>query len=168
MNDETMKCGLLMETAQTHQSLADGALQKLRAHTQDLDVVVRDEIRRTLLEELQLLASESKDAARALRSLAQSANARVALWSIGTVTLCSAIGIAMIVATARWLLPSHAEIAALSAQRDELAVAVARLEARGGRIDLRHCGDPGRYCVRVDRKAPAFGQQADYLIVAGY
>jgi len=168
VNDETMKCGLLMETAQTQQSLVDGALQRLRAHTQDLDVVVRDEIRRTLVEELQLLASESKAAARSLRSLTQAANMRMALWSIGSVTLCSAMSIAMIVAAARWLLPSHAEIAALTAQRDELSLAIGRLEERGGRIDLRRCGNPGRYCVRVDRKAPVFGQQSDYLIVAGY
>ena len=59
LNDDTVKCGLLMETAQTHQSLADAALQRLRTHTQDLDAVVRDEIRRTLVEELRSLASET-------------------------------------------------------------------------------------------------------------
>jgi hypothetical protein len=65
-------------------------------------------------------------------------------------------------------LPSPAEITALTAQRADLSAAVARLERRGGRIDLRRCGDAQRYCVRIDRKAPAFGQQGDYLIVAGY
>jgi hypothetical protein len=157
-----------METAQTHQSLADAALERLQAHTQDLDTVVREEIRRTLVEELQGLASESDGAARSLRALARAANMRVALWSIGMVTLCSAMTIAIILAAARALLPSRSEIATLTAQRDQLALAIARLEQRGGRIDLRRCGDAGRYCVRVDRKAPAFGQKADYLIVAGY
>ena len=166
MNDEVMQCGLLMETAQTHQSLVDGALQKLRAHTQDLDGVVREEIRRTLVEELRSLASESKGAARSLRSMALAANLRVTLWSIGTVTVSSAMSIAMILAAARWLLPSHGEITALTARRDELTQAVARLEERGGRIDLRRCGDSGRLCVRVQRKAPAFGPHADYFIVA--
>jgi len=168
MNDEAIKCGLLMETAQTHQSLVNAALEKLRAHTQDLDAVVRGEIRRALVDELQTLAGESKDAARSLHALARAANMRVALWSIGIVTLCSAMTIAIILAAARWLLPSRTEIAALTAQRDQLALAIGRLEQRGARIDLRRCGDPGRYCVRVDRKAPAFGQQADYFIVAGY
>lgn len=168
MNDEVMQCGLLMETAQTHQSLIDGALQKLRAHTQDLDGVVREEIRRTLVEELRSLASESKGAACSLRSMAHAANLRVALWSVGTVTLCSAMTVAMIVVAARWLLPSRDEITSLTARRDELSLAIAHLEERGGRIDLRRCGDSGRYCVRVDRKAPAFGPKADYLIVAGY
>jgi hypothetical protein len=168
VNDETIKCGLLMETAQSHQSLVDGALQRLRTHTQGLDAVVREEIRRTLVEELQSLASECNSAVGSLRAMARAANMRVALWSIGTVTVCSAVSIVMMVAAARWLLPSRGEIAALTAERDELSLAVAQLEARGGRIDLRRCGDPGRYCVRVDRKAPAFGRQADYLIVAGY
>lgn len=157
-----------METAQTHQSLADAALQRLRAHTQDLDAVVRDEIRRTLIEELQSLAGEVESAARALRSLAHAANIRSALWSVGTLTLCGALCIAMIIAAARWLLPTHSEVTALTSRRDELALAVARLEQRGGRIDLRRCGDTERYCVRVDRNAPAFGRQADYLVVAGY
>ncbi len=53
MDDTTMKFGLLMESAQTHQKLADAHLEKLRAHTRDLDGVVREEIRRTLVEELQ-------------------------------------------------------------------------------------------------------------------
>jgi hypothetical protein len=168
VNDETIKCGLLMETAQTHQSLVDGALQKLRTHTQGLDAVVREEIRRTLVEELRTLTSESNSAVYALRAMARAAKMHMALWSIGTVSVCGAVTILMIVAAAHWLMPSHGEIAALSAERDKLSLAVAHLEQQGGRIDLRRCGDPGRYCVRVDRKAPAFGQMADYLIVAGY
>ncbi len=50
-----MKFGLLMESAQTHQKMAEAHLEKLRAHTQELDGVVREEIRRTLIEELQEL-----------------------------------------------------------------------------------------------------------------
>jgi hypothetical protein len=157
-----------MEAAQTHQSLVNAALARLQAHIQDLDTVVREEIRRTLVDELQALASESDGAVRSLRALTRAANMRVAFWSIGIVTLCSAMTIAIIVAAARWLLPSRSEIATLSAQRDEFSLAVARLEQRGGRIDLRRCGDSGRYCVRVDRSAPVFGQKADYFIVAGY
>jgi hypothetical protein len=168
MNDETMKCGLLMETAQTHQSLADTALQRLRTHTQDLDAVVRDEIRRTLIDELRSLAGEIESATRSLRGLVRAANIRSALWSISAITVGGALTIAMVIGAAFWLLPSHSEIAGLTAQRDELALAVARLEQHGGRIDLRRCGDAERYCVRVDRNAPAFGRQADYLVVAGY
>ena len=39
---------------------------------------------------------------------------------------------------------------------------------RGGLLDLRRCGNDARWCVRVDRHAPAYGEQADYLVVKGY
>jgi len=168
MHDEAMKCGLLMEAAQTHQTLADTALDRLKAHTQDLDAIVREEIRRTLVDELQALAAESKGATQALRALRCAANMRVALWSVGIAALCCAMTTAVILAAARWLLPSRAEIAALRSQHEQLVLATARLEERGGRIDLRRCGDAGRFCVRVDREAPVFGERADYFIVAGY
>jgi hypothetical protein len=67
-----------------------------------------------------------------------------------------------------WWLPSPAQIAALRSQHAQLAAAVARLSGGGGRIDLRRCGDASRLCVRIDRHAPAYGEQSDYLIVQGY
>ena len=76
IDDATMKVGLLMESAQAHQKLAETHLEKLRAHTQDLDGVVREEIRRTLIEELQDLAAESKRAAQALNGMKRAANMR--------------------------------------------------------------------------------------------
>src|SRR5579863_7856981 len=59
LGDAAIQLGLLMESAQAHQKLAEGQLQRLRAHTQDLDGVVRDEIRRTLVEELRALSAEA-------------------------------------------------------------------------------------------------------------
>jgi hypothetical protein len=168
VNEETMKCGLLMEAAQTHQSLVEAALGTLKLHTETLDSVVREEIRRTLVDELQALTAESNGATQALRALRRAANIRAALWSVGIAALCCAMTSAIIIAAARWLLPSRAEIAALRERHDQLVLAIARLEERGGRIDLRRCGDAGRFCVRVDRKAPVFGQGADYFIIAGY
>jgi hypothetical protein len=157
-----------MEAAQTHQILVQAALERLKTHANELDAVVREEIRRTLVDELQTLAAESKSAIQALGALRRAANMRVALWSAGMAALCCVITTTAIVAAARLLLPSAAEIAALRSQHEELVLAIASLEKRGGRIDLRRCGDAGRFCVRVDRKAPAFGQRADYFIVAGY
>jgi hypothetical protein len=162
--DETMKFGLLMESAQAHQKLAEAHLEKLRAHTQDLDDVVREEIRRTLIEELQSLTAESERAARALREMKRSVQTRVALWNIGVVVLCAAIPSAI----AHWAVPSVADIAALRAQRDVLTQNVARLAQRGGKVEWRDCGDPRHLCVRIDRKAPIYGEQADYYIVKGY
>jgi hypothetical protein len=163
MDDVTMKFGLLMESAQAHQKLAETHLEQLRAHTRDLDGVVRDEIRRTLIEELQMLTTESKRATEALQSIRRSATVRAGLWSIVIAILCTAIPLAIM----RWTLPSESEIAALRLRRDGLAATVATLERRGGRIDWRRCGETARLCVRVDRKAPTYGEKADYYVVAG-
>jgi hypothetical protein len=164
MEDNTLKLGLLMEAAQAQQALAETTLEKLSAHIRDLDDIVRDEIRRTLVEELQVLGNEGRHAAEALRRLGRSANVRVSLWSVGMTLLCTAIPLS----AAWWFLPSQGELAALRARRDELASSVARLEQRGARIDLRRCGGSDRLCVRVDRKAPVYGAAADYFVVKGY
>ncbi len=164
MDENTLKVGLLMEAAQAQQALASSALEKLSAHTRELDTVVRDEIRNTLVEELQLLGNESRRAAEALRSLGRSANLRVAFWSVGLTLLCTAIPLC----ATWWFLPSQSELAALRAKREELTSSLARLEQRGARVDLRHCGDPGRLCVRVDRKAPIYGEGGDYYVIKGY
>jgi hypothetical protein len=164
MDDDTMKFGLLMESARAHQKLAENHLEKLRAHTEDLDGLVRGEIRRTLIDELRTLTAESDRAAMALRRMKRTANMRGAVWTVGVAVLCTAIPTAI----ARLALPSQADIAALRLQRDSLAQNIARLEQRGGKVEWRNCGAPARLCVQVDRQAPAFGEKADYLIVRGY
>jgi hypothetical protein len=164
VDEQTMKLGLLMEAAHAQQALAETAVEALKAHARDLDALVREEIQRTLLDELQTLSADSRHAAEALRILRRTAEARVALWSVASTVLCCCA----VLGLASWVLPSRAEIAALRATRDQLAEQVARLEQRGGRIELRRCGDADRLCVRVDRKAPVYGEKADYLIVKGY
>jgi len=164
MQDQTMELGLLLEAAHAQQTLAETSLERLTAHVRDLDDIVREEIRRTLVEELQVLGNDSRHAAELLRRVGRAANLRVTLWSIGITTLCSAIPLA----EAWWILPSPTELAALRAKRAELASNVARLEQHGARIDLRRCGAAERLCVRIDRHAPAYGEAADYLVVRGY
>jgi hypothetical protein len=88
-DDATMKFGLLMESAQAHQKLAETQLDKLRAHTQDLDSVVRDEIRRTLVEELQMLTAETARATRALQKVRRGAGLQGALWSFMLALICA-------------------------------------------------------------------------------
>jgi hypothetical protein len=163
MDDATMKFGLLMESAQAHQRLAETHLEKLRAHTEDIDGVVREEIRRTLTEELQMLTAESNRCAHALQGIRHGVGIRSALWSVAIAILCTATPLAII----RWTLPSETEIAALRARRDELSADVAALERKGGRVDWRNCGETARLCVRVDRKAPVYGEKADFYVVAG-
>ncbi len=163
-DDDTMKFGLLMESAQAHQKLAESHLEKLRAHTQDLDEVVRDEIRRTLIDELKSLTAESDRAARALRGMKRAANLRGLAWNLGMAALCTAIP----AVGAYWLLPSMSDIAALRAQRDALTQNMAQLARRGAKGEWRSCGEAGRLCVRVDREAPVYGEKADYYVVKGY
>jgi hypothetical protein len=52
MDQESVKLGLLMETAQSHQTTVEALFDKLKQHTQGLDAVVRDQIRHVLVEEL--------------------------------------------------------------------------------------------------------------------
>jgi hypothetical protein len=164
MDDANMKFCLLMESAQAHQKLAESHLDKLRAHTRDLDSVVRDEIRRTLVEELQTLTTESRRAAEVLGRIRRNIGLRVALSSVAVAVLCTGIPVAI----ARWFLPSESDVAGLRARRDELTASIAALERKGGRIEWRRCGATARLCVRVDRSAPAYGEKADYYVVMGY
>src|ERR1700728_478753 len=80
-DDHTVKLGLLMEAAHSHQELVDGSLRQLQAHTRGLDEVVRDEIRRVMSTELGELMAEAARAAEVLRVLARAARLRAALWS---------------------------------------------------------------------------------------
>jgi hypothetical protein len=162
-DDATVKAGLLMESAQAHQKLAEGQLERLRAHTQDLDGVVRDEIRRTLVEELQMLTAEAARATRVLERI-RGGGLRSAVSSLLVAILCTLVPIGI----ARWALPSAADISALRARRDELSVNLSKLEQQGARIEWRRCGEASRLCIRVDRKAPPYGEKGDFLVIAGY
>lgn len=164
MDDATMKFGLLMESAQAHQKSAEVQLEKLRAHTDDLDGVVRDEIRRTLVDELKMLTAESARAVRVFNRAGRGAFLRAAFSSLVMALLFTGMPAGIF----RWSAPSESQIAALRARRDELAANVAQLERRGGRADWRSCGAGSRLCVRIDRSAPAYGDKADFYIVAGY
>lgn len=164
MSDEVMRLGLLMEAAQAQQRLGHESLERLAAHCRDLDVIVRDEIRRTVAEALGNVASESRRATESLQRMRRAANVRTLLWTVSIAMICS--GVAM--GEAWWMLPSQSEIAALRARRDALASNIARLERSGGMLDIQTCGRRARLCVRVDRNAPAYGPGADYRVVSGY
>lgn len=164
LDDATMKVGLLMESAQAHQKSAEAQLEKLRAHTQDLDGVVRDEIRRTLVEELRALTAEATRACQALQKIRGAGKLRGAAWSLVAAILC----LGSVIGVGRLAFPSASEIASLRARRDELVANLKTLEQQGGRIDWRRCGEARRLCVRVDRKAPTYGERSDYFVIDGY
>ena len=164
MEEQSAKLGFLMEAAASHQNLAENLLRQLAAHTQDLEAVVRGEIRRVLAEELQALGSETHNAIAGLRAVRRSVTLRVGAWNLAIVVLSSLAFLG-----AGWMmLPSRAEIARLRERRDELSSAVVPLERQGGRFDLRRCGESQRLCVRIDPKSPAYGSGSDYFVVKGY
>jgi hypothetical protein len=164
IDDKTMAFGLLMESAQAHQKLAESQLQKLRDHTRDLDGVVREEIRRTMVDELQMLTVETARAIGALEKIRRSAGVRTTLGGVGLAVACALVPIVV----AKITLPSAAEVAALKARHDELTVKISKLEQRGGRIELRQCGASLRLCVQVDLKAPKYGDKGDFYVLEGY
>jgi hypothetical protein len=164
MEDSTVKLGLLLEAAESHQATAAEALERLRQHAAGLDAVVREEIRATLVEELQDLRRHSGLAVESLRALARHVNLRVFALGGALVLLASAVPFAL----AWWLLPSAAEMAALRVSRDQLSADLAHLRREGGAVDLKHCGPERRLCARVDRAAPRYGEAADYIVLKGY
>lgn len=161
---DTVKLGLLMETAQSQQQQAEASLRRLGAQVQGLDAVVREEIRRTLVGELGEVLHESQQAVVVLQRLRRAARLQVLLWS-ALAALGSGIGGLL----AAWVVaPSAPELRALRSERDQLASVVSQLQQQGGRAELRRCGTPARLCVQVDRHAGAFGPNADYFVIRGY
>ena len=163
MDQDSVKLGLLMETAQTHQKLAEAAIEKLSQHTQSLEAAVRDQIQRALVDALKTVHAEAQRAVDALQRIKREAKARVTLWTLGLTVISVAIALFI----AWWVLPMPAEIARLRTERDELANNIAALNQRGARADLRRCG-AGRVCVRVDLSAPRYGESSDYMVIKGY
>lgn len=164
LDETSMKCGLLLEGAQTQQETVAAALQELRDHTRGLDAIVRAEIRQTFIDELGAVVQESERAVETLRSLERHARLRFLL----SMLLTAALSGAMTAAGAWWLLPTSAEITALRAKRDQLAQDLATVQRSGGLIELRRCGSTQRWCVRIDRRAPAYGDESDFFVVKGY
>jgi hypothetical protein len=163
VDQDSVKIGLLLETAQTHQKLAEAAIEKLNKHTQGLEAVVSDQIQRALIGALKTVHAENERAVEALQRIKRAANLRVTLCTLGLAA--SSASIALFVAW--WVLPTRAEIVTLRAERDELASNIAVLSQRGGRADLQRCGTR-HLCVRVDLKAPRYGDNSDYLVIRGY
>jgi chaperonin cofactor prefoldin len=153
----------LLDSAHAHQKSAEEHLEALRAHTRGLDAIVRDEIRRTLVEELQLLTAEINKALRALQSLGRVATRRTTLWSLGLAGATALIPGVLL----WWVTPSTAELASLRSQREALSADLARLEAQGARVEWRRCGEAQRLCVRIERDAKPYGETGDFFIVRG-
>ena len=107
MDEDSIKIGLLMETAQTHQQLAEAALEKLKLHTQGLDGVVRGEIRRSFVDEMHAMHTEIQRTVEALRRVQRIADARVALWGVAIPVLSALVGAVVVWLTLPLLVRGH-------------------------------------------------------------
>ena len=159
-----LQAGLLMESAQALQRSAEQQLAELRVHVEGLDQVVREAIRLTLIDELKALAEEAAKVTAGLVALRRTTHWRSALYG----ALASFAVALLPTVLAYSALPSPSEIDKFRSQRDQLLTQIARLKAQGGGLEWRRCGESQRLCVRVDRKAPAYGEAADYFVAAGY
>jgi hypothetical protein len=164
LDADAVKAGLLMESAQTQQRMAETQLDYLRAHTAGLDAVVRDEIRRTLIDEFQALERESRRLVSSLQRLKRS----VAVRLTGIVAALALSGALLPGLIQQWTAPGNAELAQLRERRDALLTNIKQLERDGGAIEWRRCGESKRLCVRIDGKAPVYGSAADFYVVKGY
>lgn len=164
LDGDTVKAGLLMESAHSQQRMAEAQLEFLRAHTDGLDVVVRDEIRRTLIEEFQALERESRRAVATLHTLKRAVAIRWSISAAALAMLCAVLPVAI----ERWAAPDNAHLEQLRDRRDALTANLAQLKRAGAEVEWHRCGETQRLCVRVDRKAPVYGSTADYYVLKGY
>jgi hypothetical protein len=163
MDQDNIKLGLLMESAQAHQKLAEAAIAKLDEQAKGFESLATHQIERALGEALKSVHAQAQSLFEALQRAKRAANLRSALWALGTTA--AALGVALFVA---WcVLPTPAEVAALRTERAELTSNIAALDQRGALADFRRCG-ARHLCVRVDLKAPRYGEGSDYLIIKGY
>jgi hypothetical protein len=163
MDQDSVKLGLLMETAERHQKLADAAIGQLNEQARGLVAAVRDQFHRAVIEEMKIVQAETQGAVEALHRVKRAANARVTLWTLGLTAISTSVALLV----AWWVLPTPTEIARLRTERDELTSNLTVLNQRGARADLRRCGT-GHLCIRVDVSAPRYGDQRDYFVIRGY
>src|SRR5690348_10176604 len=109
MDQDTAKLGLLMETAERQQKLAEAAIGQLNEQIQGLVAGSRDQLHRAIVDEVAIVRVETHRAVEALHRVKGAANARVTLWTMGLTAISTAIALFV----AWWVLPTRAEIAAL-------------------------------------------------------
>lgn len=145
------------------EELAERTWLQLQGRLETLDGVVREELRRAFVGECGELIEEAQAAARVFRRLRVEVGRRL-IWGG---LIAAALWSAMALLGLSWLLPSPAQLRALQARRDQLQADVRLLTSQRGRLQLARCGRQQQLCVRVNRRAPAYGDAGDYLIVAG-
>jgi hypothetical protein len=150
--------GRLLETVHAQQSQIHGMLATLDSRARDLDSTLGEAVQRAFVDAAGLRAAEK------LSQVHRATGVHFARWSFAIVSAC-----ALVPAALSWMLmPSPAQLLQARRSADQLSAQVALLSRQGGRIDLRHCGEAKRLCVRIDRKSPSYGENADYMVLKGY
>jgi len=148
----------MLETVHAQQSQIHGMLATLDSRSRDFDATVGEAVQRALMDAAGLRAAEK------LSQVHRAAGVRFARWSLGVVSAC-----ALVPTVLSWMLmPSQAHVLQTRQMLEQLSAGVARLSREGGRIQLRHCGEANRLCVRVDRKSPFYGENGEYMVLKGY
>ena len=148
----------ILATVHAQQSQIHGVLATLDSRAREFDATVGEAVQRALADAAGIRAVET------LSQVHRGTALRFARWSFGVVSAC-----ALVPTLISWaLLPSRAQLLQARQSLEQLSTGVAQLSRQGGRIELRHCGDANRLCVRVDRKSPFYGENADYMVLKGY
>jgi hypothetical protein len=163
MNSESVvsppvELGRVLETVHAQQSQIHGMLATLDTRSRDFDQALGDAVQRAFMDAAGVRAGER------LNQLHRATSLRFAVWAFAVVSACS-----LVPAVLTWMaMPSRSQLMQARETLDQLSARIAQLSREGGRVDLRHCGESNRLCVRIDRKAPFYGADADFAVVKGY
>lgn len=150
--------GRMLATVHAQQSQIHGVLTTLDSRSREFDTTVGEAVQRALADAAGIRAAEK------LSQIHRATGMRFARWSFGVVSVC-----ALVPALLSWaLLPSRTQVLQSRQALEQVNAGVAQLARQGGRIDLRRCGAAQRLCVRIDRKSPFYGENADYIVLKGY
>jgi hypothetical protein len=98
-------------------------------------------------------------------------------WKLALVAFLAALGAVVAFALGAYgLVAWHSyEVHSLAREKADLVAEVVELKAaaadfakRAGKAKLTTCGDKGRLCIEIDRKAGGFGDDGQYAIIKGY
>jgi hypothetical protein len=148
---------MVFAAAQTQQQVAEAAIEQLKRHTQQLEPLVRETIRRALLEGVHALRVETDRALTGLQELHRGALPRAFWLTLGS----AAFGLVATLILGVCFIPSREEIAQRQAT-------LAALMASGAQAQLSRCATPHgapKLCIRVDPAAGPFGVARDYYLV---
>jgi hypothetical protein len=150
--------GRMLARVHAQQSQIHGVLTTLDSRSREFDTTVGEAVQRALADSAGIRAAEK------LSQIHRANGMRFARWSFAIVSAC-----ALVPTLLSWaLLPSRAQVLQSRQALEQLNAGVAQLTRQGGRIDLRRCGAAQRLCVRIDRKSPFYGENADYIVLKGY